>query len=84
MDVKEQAADALSQHKKAALVIGGAGVALLGLGLCYRYLRRPEKAVGVGVVSQLLVYPLKSGRAVPVALAECRRMGLRFGELRDR
>ncbi|KAK2826694.1 hypothetical protein Q5P01_020908 [Channa striata] len=69
---------------RAALLIGGAGVALLGLGLGYKRLRRPEKAEAVGVVSQLLVHPLKSGRAAAVAAAECHKLGFRSGELRDR
>ncbi|XP_022606174.1 mitochondrial amidoxime-reducing component 1-like [Seriola dumerili] len=70
--------------KKAALLIGGAGVAVLGLGLGYKYLRKPEKVVRVGVVSQLLIHPLKSGRAVSVALVECQKIGLKFGEMQDR
>lgn len=83
MDVKELAVNALVQNKKAALLIG-AGVAVLGLGLGYKYLRKSEKVVRVGVVSQLLVHPLKSGKAVSVALAECHTLGLKFGELQDR
>lgn len=74
----------LSQNKKSALLLGGAGAALLGFGLWYKYLRKPEKVVPVGVVSKLLIHPLKSGKAVPVAVAECQKMGLKFGELQDR
>ncbi|KAI3367428.1 hypothetical protein L3Q82_026283 [Scortum barcoo] len=74
----------LAASKRAALLLGGAGVALLGLGLGYKYLRKPEKVVRVGVVSQLLIHPLKSGKAVSVALAECQKLGLKFGELQDR
>ncbi|GAA6224900.1 mitochondrial amidoxime-reducing component 1-like isoform X2 [Lates japonicus] len=84
MDLKELVVSTLAQNKKAALLIGGAGVAVLGLGLGYKYLRKPEKVVRVGVVSQLLIYPLKSGKAVSVALAECQKIGLKFGELQDR
>lgn len=84
MELKELAANALSQNKTAALVIGGAGAAVLGLALGYKYLRKPEKVVRVGVVSQLFIHPLKSGKAVPVALAECLKMGFRVGEMRDR
>ncbi|XP_026149078.1 mitochondrial amidoxime-reducing component 1 [Mastacembelus armatus] len=84
MDVKKLAVDALAQNKKAAILIGGAGVAVLGLGLLYKYLRKPEKVVRVGVVSQLLIHPLKSGKAASVALAECQKIGLRLGELQDR
>lgn len=74
----------MDPSKKAALLLGGAGVAVLGFGLGYKYLRRTEKVVRVGVVSQLLIHPLKSGRAVSVALAECQKVGLKFGELQDR
>lgn len=35
-------------------------------------------------MSQLLVHPLKSGKAVSVALAECQKIGFKHGELRDR
>ncbi|XP_013873494.1 mitochondrial amidoxime-reducing component 1 [Austrofundulus limnaeus] len=84
MDVKELAVNALAQNKKAALLIGAAGAALLGFGLGYKYMRKPEKAVRVGVVSQLLIHPLKSGKAVSVCVAECQKLGLKSGELEDR
>lgn len=84
MDLRELAVNALAQNKRTALVIGGAGAAVLGLCLGYKYLRKPEKVVRVGVVSQLLIHPLKSGKAVSVALAECQKFGLKFGELQDR
>ncbi|XP_008296500.1 mitochondrial amidoxime-reducing component 1 [Stegastes partitus] len=84
MELKNLAVSALTEHRKAAVLLGGAAAALLGLGLGYKYLRRPEKALRVGVVSQLLVHPLKSGKAVHVALAECQKFGLKFGELQDR
>ena len=83
-ELKELAVNAFIQNKRAALLIGGAGVAVLGFGLGYKYLRKPEKVVRVGVVSQLLIHPLKSGKALSVALAECHNMGLKFGELQDR
>ncbi|XP_029937929.1 mitochondrial amidoxime-reducing component 1 isoform X2 [Myripristis murdjan] len=83
MNVKDLAVNAFAQNKKAALLIG-AGVAVLGLGLGYKYTRKPEKVVRVGVVSQLLVHPLKSGKAVSVSLAECHNIGLKYGELQDR
>uniref|UniRef100_H3CYW2 Mitochondrial amidoxime reducing component 1 n=1 Tax=Tetraodon nigroviridis TaxID=99883 RepID=H3CYW2_TETNG len=74
----------LVQNKRSALLLGGAGAALLGFGLLVRHLRRPEKLVRVGVVSKLLIHPLKSGKAVSVAVAECRDLGLKHGELQDR
>ncbi|XP_069567822.1 mitochondrial amidoxime-reducing component 1 [Brachyistius frenatus] len=84
MNLWELAVNALAQNRRAALLAAGAGAAVLGLGLGYKYLRRPEKVVRVGVVSQLLIHPLKSGKAVSVALAECQKIGLKFGELQDR
>ncbi|KAG8013101.1 Mitochondrial amidoxime-reducing component 1 [Nibea albiflora] len=75
---------ACSQHRRAALLVSGAGVAALLLGLGYKYLRKPEKVVRVGVVSQLLIHPIKSGKAVSVAAAQCQKKGLKFGELEDR
>lgn len=76
--------NALGRHRQVVLWVGGTGAALLGLAVGYKYLRKPEKLVRVGVVSQLLVHPLKSGKALSVALAECLKTGLKFGELRDR
>lgn len=72
----------LVQNKKPALLLGGA--ALLGFGLGYKYLRKPEQLVRVGVVSKLLIHPLKSGKAVSVSAAQCQNLGLKSGELRDR
>ncbi|XP_034432788.1 mitochondrial amidoxime-reducing component 1 isoform X1 [Hippoglossus hippoglossus] len=78
MDVKS-----LVQNNTAALVLG-VGAAALGLGLGYKFLRRTEELVRVGVVSQLLLHPLKSGRAVSLSLAECLCVGLKFGHMQDR
>ncbi|XP_061842803.1 mitochondrial amidoxime-reducing component 1 [Nerophis lumbriciformis] len=69
---------------KVALLVGGAAVAVAALGLGYKYSRKPEELVRVGVVSQLLVHPLKSGKAVSVPLAECLKMGLKCGQMQDR
>ncbi|XP_075963306.1 mitochondrial amidoxime-reducing component 1 isoform X1 [Anarhichas minor] len=69
--------------QKAALLAGG--VAVLGfVGLAYKYLRKTEQLVRVGVVSKLLIHPLKSGKAVSVTLAECQQKGLKLGDLQDR
>ncbi|XP_056152187.1 mitochondrial amidoxime-reducing component 1 [Lampris incognitus] len=84
MELRGLAASALAPSRKAALVIGGAGVALLGLGLGLKYLRRPAKASRVGVVSQLLVHPLKSGKALSVALAHLEPTSVTYGHLKDR
>lgn len=84
MNLRDTVANAVSQNRRAALLLAGAGVAALGLGLGVKYLRRPEKRVRVGVVSQLLVHPLKSGKAQPVARAHCHKMGLSSGDAWDR
>lgn len=81
MDLREVTAKAFGSSKISALLLGGAA---LGFAIIYRYRRNREKVVRVGVVSKLLVYPLKSGKAVSIALAECEKMGLKYGELRDR
>ncbi|CAL8274594.1 unnamed protein product [Merluccius merluccius] len=82
-DVVSRLHDVVSTHQKLSLLVGGAAAALLCFALARRHLRSSEK-VRVGVVSQLLIHPLKSGKAVSVDLAECLRMGLKHGELRDR
>ncbi|XP_028981532.2 mitochondrial amidoxime-reducing component 1-like isoform X1 [Esox lucius] len=76
---------AFLENKKVMLLAGGAGLTVVGLGLGYKYfLKKPEKVTRVGVVSQLLIHPLKSGKAVSVSLAECQQIGLKYGELQDR
>ncbi|XP_072546504.1 mitochondrial amidoxime-reducing component 1 isoform X1 [Salminus brasiliensis] len=80
----EYLANWVSQNRKAALCVAGTSVALLGLGLAYKHTRKQKKFRQVGVVSQLLLHPLKSGKAVPVEAAECLQMGLKCGELQDR
>uniref|UniRef100_A0A8B9HNR5 MOSC domain-containing protein n=1 Tax=Astyanax mexicanus TaxID=7994 RepID=A0A8B9HNR5_ASTMX len=84
MECLANVANLLSQHRKAALYVAGTSVALLGLGLGYRYLYKQKKFTQVGVVSQLLLHPLKSGKAVQVEAAECLKMGLKCGEMGDR
>ncbi|XP_068436474.1 mitochondrial amidoxime-reducing component 1 [Clinocottus analis] len=84
MELREMAVNALARNKKAALLAAG-GVAVLGcVALGYNYLRKPEQSVRVGVVSKLLIHPLKSGKAVSVTLAECQEKGLKLGDLKDR
>ncbi|KAF7666143.1 hypothetical protein LDENG_00116780 [Lucifuga dentata] len=83
MELRRSAASTLL-HNKTACVLLGAGAAVLGLGLGYKYFKKAEKGVCVGVVSQLLVHPLKSGKALSVALAECKNVGLKYGDLQDR
>ncbi|KAG8430858.1 hypothetical protein GDO86_019851 [Hymenochirus boettgeri] len=46
--------------------------------------KRDVELQQVGVVSQLLIYPVKSCRGVLVQEAECVELGLKSGELKDR
>ncbi|XP_065144719.1 mitochondrial amidoxime-reducing component 1 [Paramisgurnus dabryanus] len=84
MNFKEACAKFLDQNRKIALLAAGTSVALLGLAIGYKYTRKEKKLIQVGVISQLLVHPMKSGKALSVDTAECLRMGLKYGELRDR
>lgn len=84
MELKETVLKAFEQNRNAVLYTVGAGVALLGVGIGYKYIRRAKKLTQVGVVSQLILHPIKSGKGLQVATAECLRMGLKYGELKDR
>ncbi|KAL6106026.1 mtarc2 [Pungitius sinensis] len=75
---------AAASSSSSLLLAAGAAAAVGLVALGYKYLRKPEQAVRVGVVSKLLIHPLKSGKAVSVALAECQPKGLKFGDLQDR
>ncbi|KAM9786359.1 mitochondrial amidoxime-reducing component 1 [Syngnathus typhle] len=74
----------LCKNKSTLLVGGAAAAVFVALGVAYKYLRRPVTRVRVGVVSQLLVHPLKSGKAASVPLAECLNIGLKCGQMQDR
>lgn len=84
MDFKEMFVKVFDQNRQLALCAAGTTVALLGLGLVYKHMRQERKLTRVGVVTHLLVHPMKSGKVVSVETAECLRMGLKYGELRDR
>ncbi|KAI2654554.1 Mitochondrial amidoxime-reducing component 1 [Labeo rohita] len=84
MDFKGVLVNIFGQNRQIVLCAAGTAVALIGLGVVYKYTRPEKKFSRVGVVSQLLVYPMKSGKVVSVETAECLRMGLKYGELRDR
>ncbi|XP_057714579.1 mitochondrial amidoxime-reducing component 1 [Corythoichthys intestinalis] len=80
-----EAVKALSQNNKLThVLVGTAAAAVLALGVGYKYWRKSETHVRVGVVSQLLIHPLKSGKAASVPLAECLKKGLKCGEMQDR
>uniref|UniRef100_A0A3Q2YUD6 Uncharacterized protein n=1 Tax=Hippocampus comes TaxID=109280 RepID=A0A3Q2YUD6_HIPCM len=60
-----------TQNRSTLLLVGGAAAAVaVALGVGYKYLRKSETHVRVGVVSQLLVHPLKSGKAASVPFAD--------------
>ncbi|XP_061700901.1 mitochondrial amidoxime-reducing component 1 [Syngnathoides biaculeatus] len=87
MEAKGAVKAALSHDKFKLVLVGGAAAAAaaaVALGVGFKYWRRPETRERVGVVSRLLVHPLKSGKAASVPLAECLRKGLKCGEMRDR
>ncbi|KAJ7988811.1 hypothetical protein DPEC_G00313070 [Dallia pectoralis] len=84
MNLKETCVSSFLKNRNGLLLAGGIGLTVAGLGLGYKYLKKPEKVTRVGVVTQLLIHPLKSGKAVSVGLAECQQMGLKYGELQDR
>ncbi|KAI7804779.1 mitochondrial amidoxime-reducing component 1 [Triplophysa rosa] len=84
MNFKEASAKLFNENPKISLFAAGTAVAVLGLTFGYKYIRREKKLTKVGVVSQLLIHPMKSGKAVSVETAECLRMGLKCGELQDR
>ena len=72
----------------------GIGAALLGAAVAYKlYMKSKEekhfrqlvkKWKASGVVSQLHIYPLKSGHGIQVEEAYAHKMGLVHGELQDR
>uniref|UniRef100_A0A8C7YDQ8 Uncharacterized protein n=1 Tax=Oryzias sinensis TaxID=183150 RepID=A0A8C7YDQ8_9TELE len=84
MDLRDLAVGALAQNRRTALLLGTGAALLLGLVLVYKRTRKTEKSVRVGAVSQIFIHPLKSGRARPVARAECQKMCLKSGEMLDR
>lgn len=63
--------------------IGGSIAAMMTAGFLWkRFFGRGKKRVGV--VSKLVIYPLKSCKGIPVPEAECTPHGLAYGSLRDR
>uniref|UniRef100_A0A8C9RVV6 Mitochondrial amidoxime reducing component 2 n=1 Tax=Scleropages formosus TaxID=113540 RepID=A0A8C9RVV6_SCLFO len=85
MDVGGSLRSACLQHRRAALWAAGLALAAVAaLGLAWSYFRKPRRVTRVGVVSQLVVHPLKSGKGLSVTSAECLTMGLKYGDLKDR
>lgn len=84
MNFIEVSAKFFNENRKLAVFAAGTAVAVVGLTIGYKYIRKEKKLTKVGVISQLLVHPMKSGKAVSVETSECLRMGLKYGELQDR
>ncbi|XP_077587674.1 mitochondrial amidoxime-reducing component 1 [Stigmatopora nigra] len=73
-----------NDNKLTNVLVGGLAAVLLALGVGYKCWRKTETRERVGVVVQLLVHPLKSGKAASVPLAECLKKGLKWGDMEDR
>ncbi|XP_078505939.1 mitochondrial amidoxime-reducing component 1-like isoform X1 [Lissotriton helveticus] len=74
----------LSRHRTAVLCAAALGVGLAAAWLWKSRRRSRRERRQVGVVSQLFIYPVKSFRGVALEEAECTKLGLKHGELRDR
>ncbi|XP_019624596.1 PREDICTED: mitochondrial amidoxime-reducing component 1-like [Branchiostoma belcheri] len=77
---------------KLAVLLGSATAAAVTLAAVFLFMREREKKrktrqgsyVEVGKVSQIFLYPLKSGRGWDLQQAESTRIGLRHDRVRDR
>ncbi|XP_069819410.1 mitochondrial amidoxime-reducing component 1-like isoform X2 [Dendropsophus ebraccatus] len=73
------------RHRLPLLCAAGLGVTAVASWMWWKSKREGHLELRqVGTVSQLLIYPVKSCRAVSVQEAECLEMGLKHGELKDR
>lgn len=73
------------RHRFPLLCAAGLGVTAIASWMWWR--RKHGEHVElrkVGTISQLLIYPIKSCKAISVQEAECLELGLRHGELGDR
>ena len=67
------------------LVVTGALVAAAVAGAVYHWVRESRrKPAGTSSLSQILLYPIKSGPALIVHEAECTETGLKYKNVRDR
>ncbi|XP_062981458.1 mitochondrial amidoxime reducing component 2-like [Elgaria multicarinata webbii] len=72
-------------HSRLAWLCASAAVVALGAAAAWRWRRRSRRQlVQVGVVSGIVIYPVKSCRGLPVDRAEVTGLGLRSGDMRDR
>ncbi|XP_044285756.1 mitochondrial amidoxime reducing component 2-like isoform X1 [Varanus komodoensis] len=70
-----------------AWLCASAALLALGAAAAWRWRRRHRgrrQLVQVGTVADVVIYPVKSCRGVPVDRAEVTAMGLRSGDMRDR
>jgi hypothetical protein len=65
----------------ASAVVGGALAVAAGY-LLYKRLSVRQRRVGK--VSEIIIYPIKSGPALHVESAECTETGLKFKDIHDR
>ncbi|XP_023695028.1 mitochondrial amidoxime-reducing component 1 [Paramormyrops kingsleyae] len=84
MGLRDAAMTMFAAHRKVVLCTVGIGLVSAALCVGFRYFRRPKKVRRVGLVSQINVFPLKSGKGLSVTTAQCLEMGLKYGELKDR
>ncbi|XP_056402912.1 mitochondrial amidoxime-reducing component 1-like isoform X2 [Hyla sarda] len=81
----ESMVETFQRHRLPLLCAAGLGVTAVASWMWWRSKRGGYVELRkVGTVSQLLIYPVKSCRAVSVQEAECTELGLRHGELEDR
>ncbi|KAE8600451.1 hypothetical protein XENTR_v10013255 [Xenopus tropicalis] len=76
--------EAIVRHRMLLMSVAGAGAAIGFTWLVLSLRKKKRKLRKVGEVTQLIVYPIKSCKGVPLPEAECSVHGLRNGLLRDR
>ncbi|XP_053304602.1 mitochondrial amidoxime-reducing component 1-like [Spea bombifrons] len=79
----KSAVQSFPRQRLPLLCAAGVGLTAIASWMWWRR-RSSEELKQVGVVSQLLIYPIKSCRPISVQDADCLDMGLSKGELKDR
>jgi len=69
-----------SREMTGALVLGAGMLLVAG----YVLYKRKSKSYSVGKLSQLILYPIKSGPPMHVQSAECLETGLKYKQIYDR
>ncbi|CAH2296866.1 mitochondrial amidoxime-reducing component 1-like [Pelobates cultripes] len=81
----QSAVQAFPRQRLPLLCAAGVGLTAIASWMWWRRRRGEELELKqVGIVSQLLIYPIKSCRPVSVQEADCMELGLYKGDLRDR